>query len=198
MTQRRKRPAHGAPSRRKRLPSWRESTRPTRRGIVLTALASGLVVVAAIVAVVVMRSEETTTSAHLPSRALAADVPNTTAGAKWLGGSAGKILSAVTADQARLSTAVTAGKHGEAKSAGVQLATDAKAALGGPLPPAARRYYRSALKYFERAGAHAASGDLRKVSRLLAAGQADIAKVTAAANPVVPVNPPAQVNDLNG
>jgi hypothetical protein len=155
-------------------------------------------VVAAIVAVVIMRSGETTTSTHLPSRALAADVPNTTAGAKWLGGSAGKLLSAVIADQARLSTAVTAGKHGAAKSAGMRLATDAKTALGGPLPPAARKYYRSALKHFERAGADAASGDFRKVSRLLVVGQADITKVTAAANPVVPVNPPAQVNDSTG
>ena len=109
-----------------------------------------------------------------------------------------KTLKTVNADLVRLSTAERAGKRDAAKIAGTQLATDAKAALSGPMPPAESKVYRSALKDFERAGTYTARRDSGKAAPLLYAGYAEMTKVTAAENPPATVNGPAPVNEPNG
>ncbi len=162
-----------------------------RRHKFLTALLSALVVVLAVVITVTVSSGGGSTSASpVGSRAAsAAEAAAVTKGAKWLTGPAGKVLlKAVLADLGRLSTAERAGRQGAAKIAGTQLATDAKAALNGPMPPEDAKVYQSALKDFETAGTYAASGDFSKAAPFLNAGEGDITKVTAA------VNRPAAVN----
>jgi hypothetical protein len=110
-----------------------------------------------------------------------------TKGAKWLTGPSGKLLVAVDADIGRLSTAERAGKHGTAKIVGTQLATDARAALDGPMPPVDAKVYQSALEDFVRAGTFAADGNFSKVAHPLNVGLIGITEVTAAAD-----KPPAQ------
>lgn len=105
-----------------------------------------------------------------------------TKGAKWITGPAGKLLTAVNADIGKLSTAERAGKPSAAKIAGTQLATDAKAALNGPMPPVDAGVYQSALEALVRAGTFAASGDLSKVTHPLDVGLTGITEVTAVAN----------------
>ena len=121
-----------------------------------------------------------------------------TGGAKWLTGPANTLLAKVNADLGRLVRAERAGRTAAAEGAGRQLATDATAALAGPMPPAHARTFRSALRDLERAGTRAAHGDLGSAGRLLAAGTTGLTKVTAAADVAAPVNPPAAVTDPNG
>jgi hypothetical protein len=121
-----------------------------------------------------------------------------TKGAKWLTGPAGKLLTAVNGDIGRLSTAERAGKQGAAKIAGTQLATDAKAALDGPMPPADAKVYRSALEDLVRAGTSAATGDFSKVAHPLNAGLAGITEVTATANRPPAHGAPTSANEGSG
>jgi hypothetical protein len=105
-----------------------------------------------------------------------------TRAARWLGGPAGKLLSAVTADLGRLAAAGRAREPGAARLAGKRLSAAAKAALLGPPPPQAARLYRSALEELETAGRCAASGRFRAAGTSLSAGESNITRATAAAN----------------
>jgi hypothetical protein len=173
-----------------------------RRHKFLAALLPALVLGLAVVITVTVRSGGggTTSASHpVGSKAASAqEAAAVTKGAKWLAGPAGKTLKTVNADLVRLSTAERAGKRDAAKIAGTQLATDAKAALSGPMPPAESKVYRSALKDFERAGTYTARRDSGKAAPLLYAGYAEMTKVTAAENPPATVNGPAPVNEPNG
>lgn len=120
-----------------------------------------------------------------------------TRGGKWLTGRAAKLLATVNADQGQLNTAERAGRHHAAQSAGAQLARDARAALGGPTPPAHAKLYTSGLRDLERAGSDAANADFSKVARLLLVGNSEIAKVVATLNYPAPASQPAAVNDPN-
>jgi hypothetical protein len=105
-----------------------------------------------------------------------------TRAARWLGGPAGRLLSAVNADLGRLTVAERAADPRSAEPAGRRLAADARAALLGPAPPLAARLYRSALTELERAGRSAAAGRMRAAAASLRAGESTITKVTALAN----------------
>jgi len=153
------------------------------RAVLLSALV--LVLTIGIILAVSGRGGTTTTTSASHRAGPTFILPQTTVvpkGAKWLTGPAGKLLSAVNADIGRLSTAETAGKQGAAKIAGTQLAGDAKAALDGPMPPAAATVYQSALKDFVTAGTSAANGDFSKAKRLSQVGMIGITEVTAAAD----------------
>lgn len=115
----------------------------------------------------------------------------TTKGAKWLTGPPGKLLAAVDIDLGKLGAAQWAGQPGVVKGAGVQLAADAKAALGGPMPPADATTYRAGLNDLGKAGAQISGENSSPVGGLLAAGNGDITTVTAAAN----LAAPAQVSE---
>ena len=124
----------------------------------------------------------------------------TAAGARWLTGPAGRLLTALDADVGRLGAALRSGQHGAAGRAGARLAADARAALDGQAPPADAGIYRSALRDFERAGNDIVSRKYDQASRLIATGNVRITKVTGAANNPArparsqaanPVNPPA-------
>jgi hypothetical protein len=181
-------PVHGSPS---PLKAW------VRTHKIPTALLSALVLILAIVIIVVVVSSSSgTTSASHP--ASAPQEAAVTKGAKWLTGPADKVLKAVNADLGRLSQAVRADNRDAATVAGTQLATDAKAALSGAMPPVDAKIYQSALKDLEKAGTYTASGDSRKAAPLLNAGNIDMTKITAAVNAPAAANPPAAVNDPNG
>ena len=117
------------------------------------------------------------------SRPSAPALPAVTKGAKWMTGSAGKLLAAVNIDLGKLSAAQRARQHDAAKSAGAQLAADVKVALGGPMPPVDATIYRAGLNDLGKAGTQISSGNSSRSGALLAAANADITKVTAAANP---------------
>ncbi len=134
------------------------------------------------------------------SKAASAQAATTvTKGSKWLAGSEAKALSTVNTDLARIMTAERAGSHGAAaKAAGAQLAADAAAALHGTMPPVDAAAYKSALQDLQAAGTSAAGGKFGpKAARLLAAGQAGIMKVTAAADMPVAAATPA-IPEPNG
>ena len=114
-----------------------------------------------------------------------------TQGGKWLTGPATRLLTAVNTDLGQLNTAQRAGRHQAARSAGGQLARDARAALGGPVPPSHAKLYTSGLKDLEKAGSDAANGDFSKVARLLLVGNSKIAKVVATLNYPAPASQPA-------
>jgi hypothetical protein len=105
-----------------------------------------------------------------------------TRAARWLGGPAGRLLSAVDADLGRLAVAERSGRLRPARLAGLRLTADAKAALLGPAPPLAARLYRAALTDLERAGRSAAAGRLRAADASLRAGESTITRATAVAN----------------
>lgn len=128
------------------------------------------------------------------SRPSAPALPAVTKGAKWMTGSAGRHLAAVNVDLGKLSAAQRAGQRDAAKSAGAQLAADVKIALGGPMPPVDTTIYRASLNDLGKAGTQISSGNSSRAGALLAAGNADITKVTAAANP--PAS--AQVSEPQG
>ena len=107
---------------------------------------------------------------------------NVTKGSKWLTGSGARLLTAVNADLGKVTIARHAGNHAAARAAGARLASDASAALAGPMPPVDARAYRSALKDLKAAGSDEARGQFSKAARLLAKGRAGIMKVTAAAD----------------
>ena len=121
-----------------------------------------------------------------------------TRAARWLAGSAGKLLSAVSADLGRLAVAERSRKPGPARLAGLRLTADARAALLGPAPPRGGRLYRVALADLEQAGRSAATGRLRAAEASLRAGESTITKATAMADsratagfPSSPVREPA-------
>ena len=95
--------------------------------------------------------------------------------------SPGQLLAAVTNDIGKVSAAERAGKQSTARAAGTRLAADAKAALQGPMPAAAKAY-RSALNDLERAGTAVTAGNFSQAGPLLNAGTVKITKVTAAVN----------------
>jgi hypothetical protein len=124
------------------------------------------------------------------SKAASAQAATTvTKGSKWLAGSESKALSTVDTDLAKVMTAERAGRHGAAaKAAGAQLAADAATALRGPMPPVDAAAYQKALRDLQAAGSSAAGGQYGpRAARLLAAGQAGLMRVTAAADTPVPV-----------
>jgi hypothetical protein len=106
--------------------------------------------------------------------------PPTTSGPDWMAGHGGTLLYAVQGDMSTVSTDAQALDVGAAEVDGQQLATDAQAALEGPMPPVDAKDYRSAMKNFELAGQAAASGDFATANMMLTSGSADISKVTAA------------------
>ena len=138
-------------------------------------------------------------SGQPPGSAAAQAATTATKGSKWLAGPGTGLLNAVNADLGRVMAAEQAGHHGAAaKAAGAQLAADAGAALRGTMPPVDAAAYKSALTDLEAAGSSAADGKFGpKASRLLAAGQAGLMKVTAAADAPVPVKTPA-IPEPNG
>jgi hypothetical protein len=112
-----------------------------------------------------------------------APVPGSgTRAARWLGGPAGRMLSAVSADLGRLALAERSRKPGPVRLAGLRLTADARAALLGPPPPRGARLYRVALTELAQAGRSAASGRLRAAGASLRAGESTITKATAMAN----------------
>lgn len=120
------------------------------------------------------------TAAVMPG---AAPVPGSgTRAARWLGGPAGRLLSAVSGDLGRLAVAERSQKPGPARQAGLRLTADAQAALLGPVPPRAARLYRAALTELVQAGRSAAAGRLRAAGARLRAGESTITKATALAN----------------
>jgi hypothetical protein len=128
------------------------------------------------------------------SRPSAAALPAGTKGARWMTGPAGKLLAAVNVDLGKLSAAQRAGQQDVAKSAGMRLAADAQTALGGPMPPADATTYRAGLTDLRKAGTQISSGNSSRAGALVAAGNGDITKVTAAANPPASV----QVSEPQG
>jgi len=110
-------------------------------------------------------------------------LPAATKGAKWITGPAGKLLAAVNIDLGKLSAAQRAGQEGAAKIAGALLAADVRTALGGPMPPVDATIYRAGLNDLGKAGTQISSGNSTPAGALLAAGNGDIIKVTAAVNP---------------
>lgn len=173
------------------------------RGHLILVAAAAAVVVALVVAGVVFLGggkPASTASQTVGSKAASAQAATTvTKGSKWLGSSGAKQLSVVNADVARLMAAERAGhRDAAAKAAGTRLAADAQAALGGTMPPVAAAEYRAALQRLEAAGSAAASGQFGpKASHLLAAGEAGLMKVTAAADAPVPLKTPA-IPEPNG
>jgi hypothetical protein len=145
----------------------------------------------------------TLNAGHAPGRpvggtAAAPELPAVTSGAKWLTGPAGQLLKAVNADLGRLGAGERAGNRGVAKIAGPRLAADARAALGGPMPPANARIYRFALKKLERAGMYFSIGEFGKADTLLNAGGNDITRVTSAVNSLAEKGLPPAVAEPNG
>jgi hypothetical protein len=156
------------------------------------ALVSVLVVGLAVVTAVVLSSGKANTSnspvGTMAARAQAATT--VTKGSKWLDGSGTRLLTAVNADLGKISAADHAGSRAAARAAGARLAADAAVALGGPMPPVDARVYRSALKNLWTAGSYEAGGRFGQATRLLAVGEADIMRVTAAADRRVSVKTP--------
>lgn len=181
-------PGHGLPS---PALTW------VRRHKALAALLPALVLAAAIAVTVA-----TSGSGHPGRRAGAtAPVPELAArtkGAKWLTGPAGRLLQAVNGDLGRFTAGERAGRPATARMAGPPLATAARAALSGPMPPADAKKYRSALKELERASMYIASGKFRTANTILNRGDNDIAKVTSAVNRPARVHYPAVVTEPNG
>ena len=118
-----------------------------------------------------------------------------TGGAKWLVGPAGELLAAVNADVRQAQPSRAGGQAQRSPERWRALATDAKAALAGPMPPTRARIFRSALRDLARAGTQAARGDFTPVGRLLSTGITSISKVTAAADAPAPTHSPAAVTD---
>jgi hypothetical protein len=161
--------------------------------MLLAALVPAVVVVAA-AAVVVLNLGGQKAGTGRSGKATVQSVVAVTKGDRWITGHPGQLLTAVTTDIGKITAAERAGKRDTAKSAGARLAADAKAALQGPMPPAAVKAYRSALNDLQRAGASAASGNVGQAGPLLNAGEAKITKVTAAVNRAAPVAAPGVVN----
>ena len=80
--------------------------------------------------------------------------PAASSRATWLNGPAGRLLDTVTADVGRISADQRAGSSAAARRDGRRLASDAVAALRGPMPPLDASLYRSALRDFQQARGH--------------------------------------------
>ncbi len=172
--------------------------------MVPVALGSVLVVGLAVVTVVLLNGlsgpsgGKTNNKSPVGTVAARAQAARTvTKGSKWLTGSDAQLLTAVNVDLGKVSIARHAGNDAAARTAGARLASDASAALAGPMPPVDARLYRSALKDLQAAGSYEARGQFTKAARLLAKGRADIMKVTAAADRPVKAKPPV-VFEPNG
>jgi hypothetical protein len=180
-----------------RLASSPGSRRPPR---LRWALLPVLLIVMVIGVVVALTGSSGAKTASRPAGGAASAAPveaAVTNGAKWITGRSGKLLAVVNADLGRLAAADRAGQRSAARTAGTQLAADAKAALDGPMPPVEATVYQSALKDFEQAGAYTASGEFGPAAPLLNAGGSGITKVTAAVDTPAAVNPPAPGSDPN-
>jgi hypothetical protein len=177
-----------------------------RRHKARAALLAALMLAGAILIIVILSSGGGTTGAGTTAAggqpaggtAPAARVAVATVGDKWLSGPAGKLLNAVNADLGTLSTAESAGQGSVAQTAGTRLAADAKAALGGPMPPVDAKVYQAALQDFEKTGGYAAGGAFSKATPLLNAAERDITKVTSAVDLPATVRGPAAVIEPNG
>jgi hypothetical protein len=175
---------------------------PWVRGhLIPVALLSVLAVCLVVGIVVVVGGSQPASSSHVVgSKAAGAQAATTlTRGSGWLASSGAKQLSAVNADVARLMTAERAAhQSAAAKAAGARLASDARAALNGSMPPVEAAVYRAALQRLEGAGSAAASGQFgKKAAHLLTAGEAGLMTVTAAADAPVPLKTPA-IPEPNG
>jgi hypothetical protein len=168
--------------------------------VAVAAAAAVALVVAGVVFLVGGGKPASTASQTVGSKAASAQAATTvTKGSKWLGSSGSRQLSVVNADVAKLMAAERAGHRSAAtKAAGARLAADARAALGGAMPPVAAVEYRAALQRLEAAGSAAAGGQSGpKASHLLAAGEAGLMKVTAAADAPLRLKTPA-IPEPNG
>lgn len=159
-----------------------------------------LLIVVVIGVVVALAGTSGGKTASPPAGGAASAAPREAAvtnGAKWITGPSGKLLAVVNAGLGRLAAADRAGQRSAARTAGTELAADAKAALDGPMPPVEAAVYQSALKDFEQAGGYTASGEFGRATPLLNAGGSGITKVTAAVDTPAAVNPPARGSDPN-
>ncbi len=164
-----------------------------REHVLLAALVPAVIVVAAVAIVVVTSLGGKPAHTSHSSTASVQSAVAVTKGDRWVAGSAGKLLTAVNTDIGKLSAAQRAGQQAAAKAAGARLASAARTALAGPMPPEAARLYRSALNDLESAGTMSTSGNFSKAGPLLNAGQAKITKVTALVNRTAPVAAPGVV-----
>jgi hypothetical protein len=162
--------------------------------MLLAALVPAVVVVAAVAAVVVFNLGGQKAGTGNSGKPTVQSVVAVTKGDRWIRGHPGQLLTAVTTDIGKISVAERAGKRDTAKAAGARLAGDAKAALQGPMPPAAVKLYQSALNDLERAGTSVTAGNFSQAGPLLNAGTVKITKVTAAVNRAAPVAAPGVVN----
>jgi len=180
----------------RRIPNvpWASWVSWARDHMLVTALVPAVIVVAAVAAVVVLHLGGQKAGTGSSGKPTVQSVVAVTKGDRWITGHPGQLLTAVTNDIGKVSAAERAGKRSTARAAGTRLAADAKAALQGPMPPAAVKTYRSALNDLERAGTSAASGNFGQAGPLLSAGTVKITKVTAAVNRAAPVAAPGVVN----
>lgn len=178
-----------------------------RRHKAPAALMAALMLAGVIVIIVILSGGGETTGARTTTAAggqptggtaPAARVAVATVGDEWLSGPAGKLLHAVNADLGTLSTAESAGQGSAAQTDGTRLAADAKAALGGPMPPVDAKVYQAALQDFENTGGYAAGGGFSKATPLLNAAERDITKVTSSVDLPATVRGPAAVIEPNG
>lgn len=159
----------------------------------LPALLAGLVI--GLIVTISGGGGEVTTASKSAATPSPPEQPARTEGARWLAGPAGRLLRAVDADLGRLSAARRGrDRLAASKNAAKRLVIAASAALDGPMPPSGARLYITALEDFERACRYIEMGDFGAASRLLAAGNTAVMKVTAAADRPPTGHPPAAVN----
>lgn len=200
MTGRAGRPARHRGSRRmprrRRAPrvSWTSWMPWVREHTLLAALVPALLVVVAVAIVVATSLGGKPAHTSHSSTASVQSAVAVTKGDRWVTGSAGKLLAAMNTDIGKLSAAQRAGQRDTTKAAGTRLASAARTALAGPMPPEAAKLYRSALSDLESAGTMSASGNFSKARPLLNAGEVKITKVTAMVNRTAPVAAPGLVN----
>ena len=180
----------------RRIPSvpWASWMSWARGHVLLAVLVPAVVVVAAVAVVVALNLGGQKAGSGSSGKPTVQSVVAVTKADRWITGHPGQLLTAVTTDIGKLSAAERAGKQATAKAAGTRLAADAKAALQGPMPPAAVKTYRAALSDLQRAGTSVAAGNFSQAGPLLNAGTVKITKVTAAVNRAAPVAAPGVVN----
>lgn len=180
----------------RRIPTvpWASWVSWARDHMLLAAAVPAVIVVAAVGIVVVLSLGGQQAGTGHSGKPTVQSVVAVTKGDRWITGHPGQLLAAVTNDIGKVSVAERAGKRSTAQAAGTRLAADAKAALQGPMPPAAVKAYRSALSDLQRAGTSVAAGNFSQAGPLLNAGTVKITKVTAAVNRAAPVAAPGVVN----
>ncbi len=182
--------------RQRRIPGvpWASWVSWARDHMLLAALVPAVVVVAAVAVVVALNLGGQKAGSGSSGKPTVQSVVAVTKGDRWITRHPGQLLTAVTTDIGKVSAAEQAGKRDTAKAAAARLAADAKAALRGPMPPAAVKAYRAALSDLQRAGTLVAAGNFSQARSLLNAGTVKITNVTAAVNRAAPVAAPGVVN----